>query len=361
MQQMPTITEILHKIAALQSGGNPQYAEGLFPCRRSYACDWIGRADNNIFYTAIIVFTLQRLVYYFDEEQQNLFLRIREKAVQNYPAYQNQKGKKTYNFWAKNPSQHFPHGYLCSRIKSFELPDDADDTVLIYLTQAHSPEDVFWLKDELAHYSTLKPGQFKNFPAKYQAYSAYATFFSTAKMPIDHSLCVLCNILYFVYAHHLPHNAWDEGSLDLIVEAVRSEDYLKNPVALAVHYPSAPVFLYHLTRLMADFDIPKLETLLPQLKKNLSDLYVKEKKGMNRLVLAISMLRLGMDIDEVLLPNPKELKKYAFFMFSKWSYSASEKLRNWASIPFFQVNFACEAYNLTLILEYVQLKKLKEK
>ena len=248
--------------------------------------------------------------------------------------------------------------FFFSHIKSLELPDDADDTVLVYLTQKQLREDAIQLKSKLISHSILKPGQFKNFPKAYQHYQAYGSFFCTARMPIDHSLCVLCNILYFIYAYELPQDEWDQGSLKLLYDALESGDYLKMPVDLAVHYPNVAIILYHFTRLIVDFEVPGAMPLIPKIKKDLQTLLNQEKCAMNRVILQISMLRLGMnpkeeDIQKI---STKQLQLYPFFMFSKFSYVSSEWIRKLARIPVLQVLFCCEAYNLTMILEYVVLR-----
>ncbi|MCH5683259.1 hypothetical protein LWM68_02585 [Niabella sp. W65] len=60
------------------------------------------------------------------------------KAIANYYRYQNKDGRPVYNFWQTNPSRHFPNSRYFSRRKKYIIPDDLDDTAILYLSAEFS-------------------------------------------------------------------------------------------------------------------------------------------------------------------------------------------------------------------------------
>ena len=107
-----TLDEIIKRIATLQSEGDLYFDEGLFPAQRTNRLLGYQRLDTTIFFTAIIVFTLKKIKHLVSSKSQLLIDKIAEKAVQNYPTFQNKDGLKTYNFWKTKPSRHFQRPYI---------------------------------------------------------------------------------------------------------------------------------------------------------------------------------------------------------------------------------------------------------
>lgn len=349
----------LQKIAALQCKGQHFYADGLFPSQRYYFNYWPWRReDNNIFFTAILCFLLRDISSRLSESQQEQVRQICQKAEVNYPDYRSKKGKHSFNFWRTHPPQFFPNGRVFRHFSKFELPDDADDSVMIYLSKKFSQAEARDLKMKLEASSIRKAHQYKNFPKAYQAYDAYATFLATDQMPLDHSICVLCNILYFVKAYELAWTKWDSESVRLLVDAVQSRDYLRHSAELALHYPSAPIIIYHYARLIQTFDIKALRELKTTLLQDGRELMQRSSKILERIVLASALIKLGAEPRDFELrePSNKEFKIFPFFMFSHLSYFSPEWIRKLSRYPFFQVYYTSEAYNRALYLEYLLLQ-----
>ncbi|WP_198555157.1 hypothetical protein [Siphonobacter sp. SORGH_AS_0500] len=154
------LDSLIERIAVLQSTGDATYVAGLFPSQRLKKELNYLREDSNIFFTAITVFTLQEIRSSLSGRSQQIVDDITDKAASTYPLYQNKHGLATYNFYQTQPSHHFPNGRIMHRTQHFKLPDDVDDTVMIYLITPRSQEEHLWLKAKLR----LMPIRSKAYP-----------------------------------------------------------------------------------------------------------------------------------------------------------------------------------------------------
>ena len=151
-----TTYDIIKKIAHLQDSANRKYfPKGIFESYRSNKFWRYHRPDTNVFFTAITVFTLNNIKEKLSLESQKLVEQITDKAVKSYDLFKNKDGLNTYNFFQTNPSQHFPHGNILHRFNYFKIPDDIDDTAMIYLTKPHTQEEAKWLKNKLIQHSKI--------------------------------------------------------------------------------------------------------------------------------------------------------------------------------------------------------------
>ena len=180
------IDRLIERIALCQLQGDKFFPEGIFPSYRQNKYLFYKRPDTNIFYTATIVFILHQVRHKVSEKSQAIIDKIAEKAIKNYPNFQNKDGLKTYNFWQTKPSNHFPNGLIFRHLDHFRIPDDIDDTALIYLTLPHTKEDVVWLKEKLKLH-TLPPtpkGEFYLSSPSGAGGAVYSTWFGK-NMPLE--------------------------------------------------------------------------------------------------------------------------------------------------------------------------------
>ena len=177
---------LIERIALCQSRGDKFFPEGIFPSYRQNNYLFYKRPDTNIFYTATIVFILNQIKHKVSEKSQTIIKEITEKAIKNYPDFQNKDGLKTYNFWQTKPSKHFPNGFIFRHLDHFRIPDDIDDTSLVYLTLPQSKKDVIWLKEKLKLHTV---------PSLGVGGAVYSTWFGK-NMPIEFDVCALCNLMY---------------------------------------------------------------------------------------------------------------------------------------------------------------------
>ncbi|WP_233207776.1 hypothetical protein [Siphonobacter sp. BAB-5405] len=346
---------ILKHLLSLQSQGDAYYPAGLFPSQRLKTELGYRREDSNIFFTAITVFTLQEIRTRLSPESQQCVDTITTQAAATYPLYQNKDGLATYNFYQTQPSRHFPNGRLMHRTRHFKLPDDVDDTVMIYLITPRTPEENQWLKAKLrAHANTVK-GWAETGPQAFRKKKIYSTWFGE-NMPIDFDTSTLSNVLLWVFRQHLPLDAFDEDVLVFIDYSIRSGEYLKNPLELSAYYATTPLIMYHVGRLLAEVPV------LPDCRERLiQDMKAYQcRTFMDQIMLATTLLRLGETVP-ALIPADWSLK--TLIQKSRNHYFSIAPLLNYypqtrwlASWKLSHINWECPAHSLALVAEYLALQ-----
>jgi hypothetical protein len=312
--------------------------------------------DNTIFFSALISFTLQNVAKDLGTISQKRVDTICKRIRQSYSAYQNKAGNKTYNFWKTDPPSFFPNSTFFSHFSVFNIPDDADCTSIIYLADTVN-KDADWLQKKLAMHSNLSASKIKNTCRPYQHFKAYSTWFGK-KMPIEFDICVQSNVLFFIYKNRLPLTVQDQETLELLHAQIVSGDYLKHSYYLSPSYKKKAIVLYHLARLLENNQIPLLNDCREILKKDIEITLKQATDFMDKIILSTSLLRMNgnpppLNIQDV---TNKELNNYVFFRANLFSSYARPSLRFITKSNFFDNNFYCSAYCLTLLLEYETLK-----
>lgn len=339
------IDSLIERIASCQSRGDAFFPEGIFPSYRHNKYLFYRRPDTNIFYTATIVFVLNQVKAKVSVKSQKIIEEITAKAVKNYSDFQNKDGLKTYNFWKTKPSKHFPNGHIFYRYDHFRIPDDIDDTSLIYLTLPHSKEDVLWLKEKVKLHT--------NSPASNGG--VYSTWFGK-NMPIEHDVCALCNLMYLFKKHELPHNEYDEAVYGFLKKVILEEKFINDAFEIAHNYATTPLIIYHYARLLGDFEIPQLEVCREKLIDATKQLLLNQKLDkMNRLVLETSLLKL--DKNEKFtgkqLPIANNQSSFTYFIAGLLSSYRTPILYFFAPFKITQMEWQCEAHELALIVERI--------
>ncbi|GAB2604034.1 hypothetical protein [Spirosoma areae] len=341
---------IIRHIARLQD------ETGLFPSVRRNDAIGYKRLDTNVFFTAITVFTLQNLRAHVPPETQTLIDRIAQQATAAYPIFRNKDGLNTYNFWPTRPSRHFPNGHLFHRFEHFRLPDDIDDTAMVYLTTTQSDADGLWFKDKLSqHANGSGHHQIQNTFTDYRHLRAYSTWFGK-NMGVDFDACALTNLLYCLYRYNVPQNQHDTDSLTYLRSVVESGRYVSEPFRCAPHYARTSLIIYHLARLMAAFDIPELEPIRPRLISDGHRELTKARNRVEQLMLATALLRLGERVPKLTTNGIKQdAKTFHFFIAGLLTAYEQPWLRHFADRPIVQMRWQCEAHSWALVAEYVSL------
>jgi len=376
---MEELDEIIGRIAALQSEGDAYFDEGLFPAQRTNALIGYKRPDTTVFFTAIIVFTLRKIKYLLSPQSQVLVNQIVEKATKNYPKFQNKDGLKTCNFWKTKPSQHFPNGHLFRHFDHFRIPDDVDDTAMIYLTTSPTEEELFWLKEKLSQHANLSQHTVRNARPEYHQLRAYSTWFGK-NMYIEFDACVLSNLLYCIYEYQLPLNQHDYDSLVYIRSIIETDRYITEPFRCAHQYPRTVLIIYHVARLISTFHITDLEIIRDKIINDARQLLQQPQHPLDEILLKTSLLRLGdkgKDVRHLTFDSRKlkaegrkltadcqqpkadsrKLKADSFYFFIAGLLTAYENpvLYHLAKSPLFQMRWECEAHCWTLVAEYLAL------
>jgi hypothetical protein len=351
-----TLQHFIAKIESLQSDGDRYFPEGIFPAYRNNALIRYNRPDTTMFFSAIITFTLQSIMDHVDKDLQEQVTAITSRVIRNYPDFQNKDGLKTYNFWKTKPSRHFPNGHIFRHFEHFRIPDDVDDTAFAYLTTSPERKDVIWLKEKLTLHANGTKQWIRNTYPEYQNLNAYSTWFGK-NMYIEFDVCVLSNLLYFVFKNDLPLNKHDEDSLTYIKSVIETDRYLTVPFRCAHQYPRTPLIIYHVSRLMAAFAPSQLESVRQKLIKDTLRLLEQTKSPMDRVILSTSLMRLGIRTERIPVETftAAEFKDFYFFIAGLMTAYENKILYNISSSPIFHMHWFCEAHSWTLLAEYETL------
>lgn len=351
-------TLLLQEIVKLQVKKDSFYYTGMFPTLRTNARNTnIIKDDNNIFFTALVAFTLQQIRNDLTPTQQRLCDIIIEKAHKSYSHFQNRKGKPTYNFWSTNPRIIFPNNWFLNLFnRSQALPDDIDDTVIAWLSKDANDSIVNIIHDLMIQHTNGIPKEAKNTFKSYKHITAYSTWLGN-KMPIDFDFSVLCNVMYFLCDRKVAFNKYDSATINLIHAIIINDQHKSDPAYISPHYARTPILLYHIARLLGRFHIPILDALKPQLIK---DSYAALKKCNNifdSILLHTALIRLGASpkpLSNIFERSNKLVDNRNVFFMASFSSMMPNPFKKWF-IPSKIIKFyySCSAYNLALLLENV--------
>ena len=344
-----TTDAIIQRIADLQD------ETGLLASYRHNSVLFYRRPDTNMFFTAVTVFTLKTLRPHQTADTQARIDRIAERAESAYPLFQNKDGLMTYNFWPTRPSQHFSNGYVFRHFEHFRIPDDIDDTAMVYLTTAQMPANQRWLKDKLAqHANGSGRHQIRNTYPEYRHLRAYSTWFGK-NMSVDFDACALSNILYCIYRYDLTRNQHDVDSLTYLRLVVESGRYVSEPFGCAPHYARTSMIIYHMARLMAAFDIPELEPIRPRLIADGHRELTNATNRVEQLMLATALTRLGEPVPVININGiEQDFNSFHFFVAGLLTAYEQPWLRRFAHRPITQMRWQCEAHCWALVAEYIE-------
>jgi hypothetical protein len=341
--------------ALIQRIADLQTSTGLFSSVRSNPALAYRRPDSNVFFTAVTVFTLGHLRPAVSAVSQQLIDQIRERALLAYPLFRNKDGLNTYNFWPTRPSQHFPNGYIFRHFDHFRIPDDIDDTAMVYLTMHPSASDLRWLRDKLAQHANGTTRQIRTTFDEYRSLRAYSTWFGK-NMGIDFDACALSNMLYCLYQYGVPPDPHALDSLTYLRAVVESGWYVSEPFRCAPHYARTSLIIYHLARLIDAFDPPELTSIRPRLVRDARHLLTQTTNRMEQIVLSTSLLRLGErppPIDTAGIDQ--DFNTFHFFIAGLLTAYEQPWLRRFAHRPITQMRWQCEAHSWALVVEYLTL------
>lgn len=347
--------QLLSEIYATQSGSdNPRYPEGIFPSRRLYKVANISREDDNCFFTALIVFTLQRLEKYLSPDERKIADGIKSKACRAFPLYKNKKGENTYNFWRTEKNAQFPNGKLFSKLDFLRLPDDPDCTAFIYLVNSCAEEDIMHLKNKLVYHAELPASTSRTLLPHYRNMKLYSSWFGT-NVPVKPDMCVTANLLYLLLQSKAPLNPYDLDSIHFICSVINRNEHKNQAFRIAPYYPETSIILYHAARLLTVTHHPMLAELKPKLKTDIHEYLVKNIHPMERIILNTALMWLGETEHIEMLKMPRQTD-LPWFIAGIPAPLESIFIRVKSVLPAFHVEFLCEAYMKTLFLEYKILK-----
>lgn len=346
---------LLSDIKAFQTkGDNKIYPEGIFPSQRRHRLIGIIRQDDNSFFTALIVFELQRLKKYFSPDELKSIEDIKYQAQKAFPHYENKKGEGTYNFWKTKKNAHFPNGNIFSKFDFLRLADDVDCTALVYLANGYSTRDIINLKNKLLYHAKLPVITSKNTLPHYRNLKLYSTWFGKY-IPIETDVCVIANLLYLIFESKVTLNEYDIDSIKFVCSVINNDEHKIQAFRVAPYYPKTSIIIYHISRLLTVAENQEIQNLKPKLKADILQKLSGDNHPMEELILNTSLMWLGEkeNIEELEMPADTNFPWFIAGMLT----SINNPIARWmAPMPLFHIQFYCEAYMKTLFLEYKILK-----
>ena len=338
------------------------FKRGSFTSFRQYAKKEYLEADNNVFYTALISYTLNHLKPYLTVDEEIVVDTITNRAKKVFENYRNAKGRLSYNFWpTTNGKIFFPNNSFLSLFKnSLALPDDLDDTGIILSSMNLSDSIASIAHQIMQQFVNNKSRTIKNTYQKYSKYKAYSTWYGE-KMPIDFDFGVHCNILSFVNQYNLQWSSADSATYQLILKMIDDKLYLTNPEFISPYYDKSSILLYHIARLMQTKNLPELELKRKQFIAEARELYTKSNSTLEKIILQTCLLKWNDDVELTKQPEIHQLDDlyttefvyYTGHLFAHLNYSV-KTIANQLAIT--QFKWFSSAFNDCLLLENLVLK-----
>lgn len=355
------ITALIRDIEALQVKQDGEFYSGTFASYRDCAgFPHNYQPDNNIFFTAITAFTLNKLKDDLSNDAKERAIHIIKNAATAYHYYRNRSGKPYYNFWPVN-APILPHAFFINRLSNIlSQGDDADDSVMILMAGENSHEDNIALKERMIQVSNLKKRRINSAFKKYRAIPAYSTYLGEQMHP-DFDFAVHCNLLYFNFEKKLPLVEQDSATIFLLGQMLNNREYMKRPVYVSPFYVKPSVLIYHAARLLGAFDIAMLQPYKTQLIADANKLLTRATNIMDRIILNTSLIRLGAQAPGIAINSIADFEKtdqarFAFFQ-ARAAFAQPTPLKQvLLHFNYLNYSFYCAAYNKALWLEYLVLK-----
>ena len=350
---------ILQRIDSLQSRGTAFYTRGLFPNQISFENSKRIHEDNTIFYTAETIYTLHTLRKGFGKAGKSIIDSITARTKHLYAHYRNRHGRPTYNFYQTHPDNPFPGLKFWKGMDWLRLPDDLDDVSFIYLNK-HTSDSLNAAVKKLMEIQTRSPKKVRSTFRKYQYRKAYRTWFAY-RMKQDLDICVISNVLLFVYKKHLPLDSTDFRSIDLIKQMVNDNDVMKHGNIVSAHYQKSSVILYHLARLISKANNPELNSLIPKIITDLKTELKTSTNPMDRITLISSLYRLHhpVDFDFTYGNILKGMNSFYWFKGNPFWGSRIVVKRIVGRKGWLNFKYKCNAFYWSLVLELQQLSGAK--
>ncbi len=349
-------TQPVHTIkilSNLQAVDDPFYNDGLFPSRRFLGKGKNAKEDNNIYFTAITVYTLKSLRDHLSESDKILVDAIIAKATANYPLYKNRNGDITYNFWQTSPEMPFPNSKHLSKSNRMKLPDDLDDTSIIYLTLDNTLERSEQVKQKMADHSNTT--RVKSTFRRYRNFQGYLSWFGE-RIKQDLDVCVMSNVLLFAFQKQLKMNETDGQTIQLIKEILDNDDHLKNPHIVSPWYQNSSIILYHLARLISVADDPTLSGLRGKIVADIKKHLQRVEHEMEKMILFSTLLRLGEPLDsDMNIDDEKISANFEDFYWFRVNFFSGKGMfvkKLIGKSGAFQYKYTSEAYYVALLLEF---------
>jgi hypothetical protein len=355
----------LKRIRQQQVSADPHFLRWAFPSYVSKSKRYNEtQPDNNVFFNALISYTLKSLRAELSPADQLIVDSIAAHNQFVFSKYKNSKGRNTYNFARTDTTFIFPFNNWIPKLRDdLQFPDDLDCTSLVLLCQDLPDSTARQAHTLMQEY--VNKGKLKTTFRSYRKYPAYSAWYGK-KFPVVFDVSVLCNILSFVQENNLPWTKADSASLRLIVKTVKQNDHKKHPLFVSPYYGKESLILYHLARLMSIKPIAELEELKPKLATDASYVMAASRNTMEKVMLNSALMKWGYEPNDILSKSEEQLIKeaqnsdFSFFVGNIPSYRRQPWKELLTDLGIMQYHYYCNAFNDALLTEYFVLKSRKQ-
>lgn len=363
-QDTSYISQTLLRIQKQQTISDPYFVPGMFPSFISDSPYYSDRQkDNNVFYNALIGYTLNTLKADLSGSDKLIVENIQKQNQLVFPRFKNKKGRNTYNFSRTDTAFTFPYNKWIPKLRGdLEFPDDLDCTALLLMSQ-NTPDSIVKQVHALMQQYT-NTGKLKTTYKSYRNSEAYSSWFGK-KFPVVFDVSVLCNVLCFVQQNNLQWTHADSASLKLIIKTIDQNDHIKNPLFVSPYYGKTSIILYHLARLMSIKPIAELEKLKPTFADQAKKQIALSKNSLEKIMLSSSLMKWGYTPVDMKCKSYDDLIKTVykndvpFFIGNIPSYLNQPVKGFLTKTRTLQYYYYCNAFNDALLLEYFVLLNKK--
>ncbi len=290
------------------------------------------RPDNSLFALSSTLFVLQSLNKHFSKIELESLGLIGEKIQSRYAIFRNKDDKPSYNFYPTKPSRHFGNGYFMKHFDHFRLPDDIDDTALVFLTDPSRTSELPSLIELLKKHEHPS--------------GVYNTWYGK-NMPLEVDICANINMLILLFKDNLAHLPIAQNIMSYLINSIA--DIEKRPFQLARHYGHPVLILYHYARFMHLFPDTLLQAHVSTLVKITEKLLANALSDGHRMLAETSLLKWGIG-REILLGRFYFNDFYTFIGAPLAPFIGDKPL---AFKSLFLIYWQSDIYNEALKLEYL--------
>lgn len=332
-----------------EQAGSPLFATGIFPSYRFQSKGKERFADDNIFFSGIIAMRLMRLEDKIPEASKNKVKLLLENVRYASKAYENKYGRISYNFWQTKPVKQFPNDPKLSKKTRYHIPDDADDSAILFLVNNKSKEQVSALKKMIEENIPGKKRKIHNTLAQFRTLPAYSTWLGD-RMPPEFDFCVMTNILYVFSKYNLLYSPNDWSTISYVRESLVDGYLVNKSYRVSPQYKTETACLYHLAFLLSAHPVVGLKEIKPELIKRLHEkLLQATTKGEAKLLVSALLY-----LDEKIPENyqyPTDDTPFPFFYANLASVTPNPFNGAMSKSKAFNYPYECKAWEMMVELE----------
>ncbi|MDH3652615.1 MAG: hypothetical protein OEQ53_23185 [Saprospiraceae bacterium] len=322
-----------------------------------------GKPDQNIYFTALSVFTLRTLLPLLDSQLQDLIQDFIDRTNKSYVHYQNATGRPTYNFWRTDTAFIYPFArWLKPFLKHPDLADDMDDTVMALFAMGAPDSVAQQVHAIMQNYVNGVEKRVRGTPAAYRNIHAYSTWFGK-KFPVIFDVCVSTNQLLFIDHYNLEWTSADSATLQFVMQVLANDDHRKRPRRVSPYYERTPIILYHLARLSTTSGIPDLSEIKEKVVMDIYAELTQSKNLMEKVILCTSLFRLGdyshklSTVERLNLIGQLDKPLLPFFVSNFSTYFPNILRDPFSLTGWMKFDHYCPLYQHILWLEYLTLEQ----